>query len=200
MSPRPDPQERRQEILDAAMRCFTRTGYHKTTMDDIVAESGLSKGTLYWYFKGKRELFFALFDSILDEMLAPLPTLLEIDAPVVERLRLLSKGATEAILNSEELASFPLSFMMEAWLDDAISDHYVDVLQQFADILEKLLKEGIANGELHEMDTHSTTWGLMAMLDGIILYYLAGMPGDVEKVASAMMETLIEGMIKRDES
>jgi AcrR family transcriptional regulator len=200
MSPRPDPQERRQEILDAAMRCFARTGYHQTSMDDIVAESGLSKGTLYWYFKSKRELFFALFDRILSEMLEPLPAFIEIDAPVVERLRILGKATTDAVINSTELTSFPLNFMMEAWLDDTVSDHYFDMLQQFANILEKLLKEGIANGELREMDTFDITWGMMAMLDGIVLYYLAGMPGDVTKVASAMMETLIEGMIKRDES
>ncbi len=197
MSPRPDPQERRQEILDAAMRCFARTGYHKTSMDDIVAESGLSKGTLYWYFKSKRDLFFALFDDILNKMLEPLPALIEIDASVVERLRLLGKGTTEAILHSTDLTAFPINFMMETLLDEAISGHYVDMLQQFADIVEALLKEGVANGELKEMDTYSTTWGMMAMLDGIVLYYLAGMPGDVEKVAMTMMDTMIEGMIKR---
>lgn len=200
MSPRPDPQERRQEILDAAMRCFARTGYHSTSMDDIVAESGLSKGTLYWYFKSKRELFFALFENILNEMIEPLPALLEIDAPVVERLRLLGMATADAVINSTELASFPLNFMMEAWLDDSVSDHYFAMLQKFADILEKLLKEGIANGELREVETSEITWGMMAMLDGIVLYYLAGMPGDVNKVASAMMDTMIEGLIKRDES
>ena len=43
--------ERRQQILSAAMTCFIAKGYHRATMDDIVVESGLSKGTLYWYFK-----------------------------------------------------------------------------------------------------------------------------------------------------
>jgi len=52
--------ERRQQILSAAMNCFLAKGYHRATMDDIVAESGLSKGTLYWYFKSKKELFLAL--------------------------------------------------------------------------------------------------------------------------------------------
>lgn len=57
------PQEQRiQEILDAAIRCFAVKGYDKTTMDDIVEEAGLTKGGIYWYFKGKRDIFLALLD------------------------------------------------------------------------------------------------------------------------------------------
>ncbi|MFZ5918086.1 MAG: helix-turn-helix domain-containing protein [Chloroflexota bacterium] len=39
------------------------SGRHRTTMDDIAGESGLSKGALYWYFDGKRPLFIALSKS-----------------------------------------------------------------------------------------------------------------------------------------
>jgi len=56
MSPRPDvSEERKNQILDAAGKVFARLGFQKTRMDDIVEESGLSKGTLYWYFKSKDE-------------------------------------------------------------------------------------------------------------------------------------------------
>ena len=51
MPPRPDvSEERRGQIIEAALACFTRKGYANTTIDDIVAESGLSKGAIYWYF------------------------------------------------------------------------------------------------------------------------------------------------------
>ena len=45
--PSASKEERRAQILQAALTCFARKGYHLTTMDDIVAESGLSKGSLY---------------------------------------------------------------------------------------------------------------------------------------------------------
>ena len=44
---------RRDEIAAAALRCFAREGFHRTTMQDIVAESGLSPGALYRYFAAK---------------------------------------------------------------------------------------------------------------------------------------------------
>ncbi len=47
-------EERRNEILGAALEVFIEKGYDKASMDDIVRASGLSKGTLYWYFKNKK--------------------------------------------------------------------------------------------------------------------------------------------------
>ena len=51
---------RRDEIIAAALRCFAREGFHRTTMQDIVAESGLSPGALYRYFAAKEELIAAI--------------------------------------------------------------------------------------------------------------------------------------------
>ncbi len=49
-------ESRRAEILDAAIVCFARDGFHHTTMKDIVRESGLSPGAIYNYFQSKEEI------------------------------------------------------------------------------------------------------------------------------------------------
>jgi AcrR family transcriptional regulator len=54
---------RRQQILDAAVACFARDGFHNTTTADIVRESGVSQGTLYLYFEGKDDIIAALADD-----------------------------------------------------------------------------------------------------------------------------------------
>jgi len=51
---------RRSEILDAAILCFARDGFHRTTMKDIVRESGLSPGAIYNYFQSKEEIIAAI--------------------------------------------------------------------------------------------------------------------------------------------
>jgi AcrR family transcriptional regulator len=50
----------RERILDAALTCFAREGFHAASMQDIVAESGLSPGAIYGYFKGKTEMVMAI--------------------------------------------------------------------------------------------------------------------------------------------
>ena len=51
---------RRSEILEAALTCFSREGFHRTTMQDIVRQSGLSPGAIYNYFKSKEEIIEAV--------------------------------------------------------------------------------------------------------------------------------------------
>src|SRR5262245_43625942 len=51
---------RRQQIIDAALKCFSREGFHRTTMQDIVRATGLSFGAIYRYFKTKDEIIEAV--------------------------------------------------------------------------------------------------------------------------------------------
>src|SRR5262245_52754506 len=53
------PERRPDEILDAAPRVFTRCGLHKTNLEEAAKEAGISKGTIYLYFKDKEKLFVA---------------------------------------------------------------------------------------------------------------------------------------------
>ncbi len=56
-------EARRDRLLAAALKCFSRDGFHQTTTADIVRESGVSQGTLYLYFKSKDDLIAALADD-----------------------------------------------------------------------------------------------------------------------------------------
>ena len=62
------PETRREEILEAALACFSARGYHGSTVDDIAAGAGLSKGAVYWHFEGKEDVFLALFDHLAEEI------------------------------------------------------------------------------------------------------------------------------------
>src|SRR5215831_14032247 len=54
---------RRQQILDAARICFIRNGFHVTSMQDVIAEAGLSVGAVYRYFKSKNEIIEAIAEG-----------------------------------------------------------------------------------------------------------------------------------------
>ncbi|KUN75201.1 hypothetical protein AQJ64_43345 [Streptomyces griseoruber] len=61
---------RRAEILSAARRCFVRNGFHATTMQDVLRESGLSTGAVYRYFAGKQDMIVAIAEENLGEVVA----------------------------------------------------------------------------------------------------------------------------------
>jgi AcrR family transcriptional regulator len=54
---------RREQIIAAGLACFARSGYHATTMADVAAQAGVSKGTPYLYFDSKQALFLALHEQ-----------------------------------------------------------------------------------------------------------------------------------------
>src|SRR5215470_9449538 len=67
------PAERPEEISAAALQVFARRGLHQTTLDDVAKEAGISKGTIYLYFKNKEDLFIAAAQQVvpgLDELVS----------------------------------------------------------------------------------------------------------------------------------
>lgn len=92
---------RRSEILDAAIVCFSRDGLHRTTMKDIVRESGLSPGAIYNYFKSKEEIIEAIANrrqAIERELVAE-----AIDkGPAVEALERVREAFLDELENPKE--------------------------------------------------------------------------------------------------
>ena len=60
--------ERRRQLLDAALEVFVSQGYHAAAMDEIAERAGVSKPVLYQHFPGKLELYLALLDESVDAL------------------------------------------------------------------------------------------------------------------------------------
>jgi AcrR family transcriptional regulator len=63
------PEASRSRLLDAAAEVFARRGYERATIDEVAREAGLSKGTVYWNFESKADLFGSLLEERVDEPL-----------------------------------------------------------------------------------------------------------------------------------
>jgi len=195
-TPQPDRvQERRQQIMQAAMSCFARKGYHKTTMDDIVAESGLSKGTLYWYFRSKDELFFSLVNSFFLEMQQDIDAIFEQDTSATDKLRSI---AYEFARSYEEVAEF-LNVFFEFWvqgtLNEQLNQLFHSMLVEYRGKLAGIIEEGVKAGEFKKVDADQLAVTVMAAYDGLWFYKML-MPDevDLDRASRAFIETLFTGL------
>jgi TetR/AcrR family transcriptional regulator, transcriptional repressor of aconitase len=94
-------QARRRQILSAALRCFARQGFHRTTMQDIFREADLSPGAVYSYFKSKDELIAAIIAEMMG-FIAQTATLFR--EPLPEgRLRRPGEALAEMIARYQDL-------------------------------------------------------------------------------------------------
>src|SRR5260221_11591312 len=94
MSPRPNvSEERKQQILDAAIAVFARLGFRAARMDDVAEQAGLSKGALYLYYKSKAAIIAAQLQHLFSQEFNHLQSLVESECygPLGEQLLLLTR-------------------------------------------------------------------------------------------------------------
>ena len=194
---RPDRvEERRKQIMDAALTCFARKGYHKTTMDDIVAESGLSKGTLYWYFKSKDELFFSLVNSFFLEMRRDIDAITEQHTSAPGKLGALAHEFVNFFDEVTEFLNVFFEFWMQSALNEQLNQLFHNTLVEYRGKIAGIIDEGIEAGEFQEVDAEQLAWAVMAVYDGLWFYkMLAADEVDLEKANQAFLETLLGGLV-----
>jgi AcrR family transcriptional regulator len=201
MTPRADPSQTRQLILESALRCFTRKGYLRTSMDDIVAESGLSKGTLYWHFENKSDLFNNLFDLLMGDMVESfLQFQVPDDVPASERLHQLSLMFGTAIAADDRITEIPINLMAEVWQVPEFAARYQEMLDEFGEMLRAIIDRGIDDGEFRQVDVQRVIWSIMAAFDGLILYYMAGVMPDIGAHFETITDLFVEGLRKPGQS
>ena len=104
--PRITPERReakRAQIVDAARRCFSRDGFHQTSMPDIAAEAGVSAGAPYRYFAGKEEIILAIAADAFRLIFEP-----------VERLAAVTDAASVADLVAASLEALSVETVTDA--------------------------------------------------------------------------------------
>lgn len=173
MSPRPDvSEERRNQILDSATRVFARLGFHDARMDDIVAESGLSKGSLYWYFESKDDLIIAILDRLFEREMSDLRDLQLNPGPASERIR----QFTELTLADFEkwLGLLPVAyeFLGLIFRRAIVKQAFRRYLRSFLDLLIPIIQEGIDNGEFRPVDAEQAAITVSAIFEGTILLWV----------------------------
>lgn len=190
----------RSEILDAAQKVFARKGYHAASMDDIVKESGLSKGALYGYFDSKEELFLALRARIVEFDLAQVLAAMPKGASPTEKL---VKAGALAVQSQGRLDRDLLSVSYEFWSSvpriKSLQRYYNELYHENHRLLAELLREGMACGEFRQdLDPEALAWILIAIVDGLGLHTASlslGVDYDWEAIERAMLSMVQEGIL-----
>ena len=113
--------QRRSDILDAARRCFARSGFARATLQDVFAESGLSAGCVYGYFQSKHDLVLAIAEERHVEERQALEAAAAESDPI-EAIKMMMRQIFNAYLTkaAEEKRRLSLITWSEALFDEAV--------------------------------------------------------------------------------
>ncbi|HEX3842243.1 MAG TPA: TetR/AcrR family transcriptional regulator [Acidimicrobiales bacterium] len=139
---------RRDQVIDVARRLFGERGTTDVSMDEIAAEAGVARSTVYVYFANRDELLGACLKRMLDQLLAGIADDWERDTEPRARLRVLIEGMFERL--DENPAFFRLALIGQGSV--AVGSELALIGLEVAGMLQGLYLEGIATGQFRSMD------------------------------------------------
>ncbi len=178
------------ELLRIATGCFTQSGYHETTLNDIVSLVGISRVTFYTYFESKAALLTAIFTRSLENYRATLEELLARPLSRPEKIRQVMAHQIASITTDQPL--FRLLFREEANLPPE-TVRVVEKMQQEVDLLiENEIRNGIERGEVINENPRLLMHAFTGMCNWLYRWYQPGgeiTPEEIVRVFSRLLES-----------
>ena len=188
--------DRRIEILDAAERCFARSGFHGASMQEICTEAGMSPGNLYRYFPSKEALIAGISERNRADAAASFnevgaaPSFFDGLADLA-RQHLVDRSETEVGLCAE--------IMAESRRNPAIAQLYQDIERDIKERIAAMLRLAVERGEIRaDLDVDAAASVLMVLGDGMSWRRAVAPDFDAERVLP-MILTMVHCLLAKPE-
>ena len=189
------PEERRRQILEAAVRAFAAKGYHACRVSDIATEAGVAYGLVYHYFGSKDALLQAIFDETWGAMLDTISSVEQLDEPASDRVR----KVTEIVLRTWKRDPDLVRLLVREVTRNQQLERETDEIELAFDALQRIVEAGQESGEFRpDLDSRlaATIWygALEEILTGWALAQLPDSVDDVTRAERAVVEIVTGGL------
>lgn len=158
--------ERRRQILRAAERCFTRSGFHGTGMQEVCLEAGMSAGSVYRYFRSKTEIIAAIIEEERQRIAAQFATLSSADSFLKALSALIDQHLADHA-NRAHLAIWA-EVISEMSRNAEIAAVYAGLERDMREAMTRAVERAVARGEIApEMDAGTVAVLLLSLGDGL---------------------------------
>ena len=187
-------------ILDATDRLLARFGYRKMTVEDIAAEAGIGKGSIYLHFSSKEEVVLSHIDRIVDRLRERLKEIAHSDATAAERLRLMLM--TRVLFRFDSIQHYTQSLNdLLSVLRSSLLARRAQYFEAEAQIFAEVLTAGREAGEFSFDDERATARALLEATNGLLPYSLSttelGAREEVEQRIADVANLMLRGLLSR---
>ena len=160
-------KQRQEQILDAAIRVFSKRGFTAATTAEIAKTAGIAEGTIYNYYKNKRDLFI----SAMHRYIVPEPIVGLIQrAQTEDDSNLISALVNDRLSRDFREMDIFLLLMSELYRDKGMRQQYLeDVTNPIINELEKYLKSIVSSGRARPMNIEVTARILVGLMIGLVI-------------------------------
>ena len=182
-------EDKRQQLLGAAVRVFARKGFHASRVGDIAEEAGVAHGLLYHYFKSKDQVLEAVFHENWSILVARIESVEETDEPAADQIRHIAAIVLRTWLHLPDVVRVVIQeFGRSPELGERIGELTLPI-----DALRRVIARGIERGEFRkDIDPAFAATVVYGSIDELLTAWVLGrLPSDEDAVARAE-QTLVE--------
>jgi TetR/AcrR family transcriptional regulator, fatty acid metabolism regulator protein len=194
----PTRGDKRQRILDAAVKVFAKRGFHATRVSDVASAAGVADGTIYLYFKSKDALLVSLFESHVERLLAFLEKELPRAASPSEKLKRIVEVQLGLFEGERDLAEVVTVILRQS--TKLMKQYAAPKFNAYLDAIAGVVAEGQAIGEIRkDVTPHLAARAIFGALDGIAMTWALGTAerGGLVWASAQLGEILLSGLKPR---
>jgi AcrR family transcriptional regulator len=196
-----DKKEKKDQIVEAAIREFSRKGFSRTTINDIARAAGIGKGTVYEYFSNKEEIVHESFRFFMNSLEPDFQAILISGVPAKEKLiKIIDRFSHFFSSEYRELVELMFEFWSEGIKDKGskgvLFEEMIKFYHVYREIFADIIIEGMGDGGFRkDIDPRSTAAMIVGSLDGLLVQWALERENcDFKDILKTLTNTVLNGI------
>ena len=184
----------KRRIFNTAVQIFAEKGYDNTSVEEITAIAGVAKGSLYYHFEKKEDIF----DMLLEEGLNLLKNNIEIKTKecktALEKIKAITLVQIKVTVKYEAFLNVVFS---QIWGEESKNKKCKKAVFEYIKIIEEVIKEGIENNEFYDGNVEALASGVFGITCSSLIYRLKkNRTVNIDDVYNGFIDTVVRGISK----
>jgi TetR/AcrR family fatty acid metabolism transcriptional regulator len=193
----PGESDKRQQILKAAVKVFSRKGFHDAKVDEIAQLADVGKGTVYEYFSSKTEVFQEMFKAGMQFYVDNISKELKPELSCQEKLRRVAKLHIRFITHYKDLARITMTEHTQ--FNEEFRNWIFENRSRKMKMLEQIIDEGIASGEIRKVDSQAVAMVFSGVLGAMCSPIIcSGQKANPKELSETVMDIVFHGIVNKD--
>lgn len=185
----------KRRIFNTAIKVFSEKGYDNASVEEITAIAGVAKGSLYYHFAKKEDIF----DTLLEEGIRLLHNNIEIKTKnctnALEKIKAVILIQVKVTVKYEDFINVIFS---QIWGEEEKNKKCKKAVFKYIKVIEEIIKEGIENGEFYDGDVEALASGIFGVTCSSLIYRLKkNKEVDIQRVYEGFIDTVVRGLCKK---
>lgn len=182
----------KRAIFEAAIKIFSTNGYDGATMDDMAQEAGVAKGTLYYHFKSKEEIFKYIITEGVEVIKEEIAETAEKEKDALSKLKALCRLQLNLVYEKRD---FFKVIMSQLWGQEGRQLELRDIIDNYLYSIEKYIKQAMDAGVIKKGEPYFMAYIFFGLLCSAAVYELINKDkSNIDEVSESLMMYILHGI------